>query len=180
MTVDIVLQVVVSGLLIGLIYALVAVGLWGVVPRGLTGPRWMAALGAALLLLPAAADKAYGYRKDAGALVRQAPADAQWISCGDYFQIIPFRTGRRVVVVAGTGELAYGKDHLPAAERDRWFQEDPAQFLPMALRLRGEDPSRPVYALVDKAWVWKDIPEADRAAFVPVAHSGNSLLVRLR
>ena len=89
-------------------------------------------------------------------------------------------TGRRVVVVAGTGELEYGRDHLPPAERDRWFQEDPLMLLPMAQRLREEDPNRPVVALVDHKWAWRDLPAEHKAAWQVLARNENSLLVRLR
>jgi len=159
--------------------AFAALGAWALRPRGLTGPRWMAGLGAALLLLTFTAGKVAGPAKDQGALVRQAPAGAQWISCGDYFQILPFLTGQRVVVVAGTGELAYGRDHLEPRERALWFQEDLMQFLPTAQRLRAEDPARPVMALVDR-WAWRDLPQEQRDAFIIAARNEGCFLVRLR
>lgn len=115
----------------------------------------MTGLGAVLLLLSLAAAEVAGPGKSVAALVRQAPADAQWISCGNLFQGIPYLTGRRMTVVAGTGELAYGRDHLTPAERDRWFQEEPRALTATGLRLREQDPSRPVWALVDKN-SWKD------------------------
>ena len=158
---------------------LVALGAWANRPRHLTGPRWMAGLGGALLLLTFAASKVAGPAKDAGALVKRAPAGAQWISCGDFYQAIPFLTGQRVVVVAGTGELAFGRDHLDAADRDRWFQEHLVQFLPTAQRLRQEDPSRPVMALVDR-WAWKDLPQEQRDAFELEGRAQGCILVRLR
>ena len=64
-------------------------------PWGLSGTRWMVGLGAVLLLLTVSAQKAAGAGKEESALVRRAPADAQWISCGNYYQVIPFLTGRR-------------------------------------------------------------------------------------
>jgi len=82
--------------------AFAALGCWAMRPRGLTGIRWMTALGALLLLVTQAASGVAGPGKNASALVRRAPADAQWISFGNYFQAIPFLTGQRVVVVAGT------------------------------------------------------------------------------
>ena len=108
-----------------------------------------------------------------------APADAQWISCGDYFQAIPFFTGRRVAVVAGTGELAFGRDRLDPQEREAWFQDDLAQFLPVAQRLRREAPDRPVAALVDR-WAWRDLPADQKAAFEILGRAGSAILVRLR
>jgi 4-amino-4-deoxy-L-arabinose transferase-like glycosyltransferase len=159
--------------------AFAGLGCWALRPRGLTGARWMAGLGAVLLLLTVAAQGAAGAGKAVGALVRMAPADAQWISCGNYYQGIAFTSGQRTAVVAGTGELAYGRDHLPMGERERWFQDDAKAFTPLALRLRAENPQRPVWALVDKN-TWRDLPDAQRQAWEPRAAAPGCLLVRLR
>ena len=159
--------------------AFAAMGCWAMHPRGLTAIRWMAWLGAALLLVTLAAGAVAGPGKDASALVRQAPANAQWISCGNYFQAIPFASGQRAVVVAGTGELAYGRDHLDPVERGRWFQEDLLAFTPTALRMRAEDPGRPVWALVDRH-AWRDLSEAQRAAWAVRALSPSCQLVALQ
>ncbi|WP_306599451.1 glycosyltransferase family 39 protein [Geothrix sp. 21YS21S-2] len=159
--------------------AFLAMGCWGLRPRALTGPRFMAGLGAALLLLTFAASRVAPPTKDASSLIRKAPAGAQWISCGDYYQVLPFLTGERVVVVAGTGELAYGRDHLDPGTRARWFQEDLDQLLPMAQRLRAEDPSRPVAALIDR-WAWRDLPEDQKAAFQVTVRTDKNLLAVLR
>ena len=107
---------------------------------------------------------AWSCHKDVSSLVRRAPANAQWISCGNYFQAIPFLSGQRAVVVAGTGELAYGRDHLDPRERERWFQEDLLSFTATALRLRAEAPDRPVWALVDRH-ACRDLPAAQRQAW---------------
>jgi 4-amino-4-deoxy-L-arabinose transferase-like glycosyltransferase len=159
--------------------AYVGLGLWALRPRGLTGPRWMAGLGATLLLLTFTANKVVGPTKDAGILVKRAPAGAQWLSCGDYYQVIPFLTGQRVVVVAGTGELAFGREHLTRTENIRWFRDDVKDLLPAAQRLRQEDPSRPVVALVND-WAWRDLPEGDRTAWEVLGHTRVCRLVRLR
>lgn len=167
------------GWVLGTGSAFAALGCWALSPRGLTGIRWMAGLGAAMLLVTLAAGAVAGPGKDASALIRKAPANAQWISCGNYFQAIPFVSGQRTVVVAGTGELAYGRDHLGAQERERWFQDDLTAFTPTALRLRAEDPGRPVWALADKH-AWRDLPEAQRAAWTVKAVSPSCLLVALQ
>jgi 4-amino-4-deoxy-L-arabinose transferase-like glycosyltransferase len=168
-----------SGWVVATGLAFLALGTWTQRPTGLTGPRFMAALGACFLLLTLAAGRTYGPAKDAGALVKLAPPDAQWISCGNYFQALPFVSGQRTVVVAGTGELAYGRDHVAPAERDRWFAEDLRQFLPVAQRLRQETPARPVFALVDRN-AWKDLPGDQREAFEVLARSREAVLARLR
>jgi len=167
------------GWLLGTGTAFAALGCWAMRPAGLTPGRWMAALGAALLLLTVAAQGAAGAGKGVAGLVRRAPPDAQWISCGNYYQDIPFTSGQRTAVVAGTGELAYGRDHLPPGERERWFQDDPQAFTPLALRLRSENPRRPVWALVDKG-TWRDLPDAQRRAWEPQAAAPGCLLVRLK
>jgi 4-amino-4-deoxy-L-arabinose transferase-like glycosyltransferase len=154
-------------------------GCWAMRPKGLTGIRWMTALGALMLLVTLAAGGVAGPGKDASALVKRGPANAQWISCGNYFQAIPFISGQRAVVVAGTGELGFGRDHLGAQERDRWFQEDASAFTPMGLRLRAEHPDRPVWALVDKH-TWRDLGEAQRQAWAVHAVSPSCLLVALQ
>jgi len=154
-------------------------GCWAMRPKGLTGIRWMTALGALMLLVTLAAGGVAGPGKDASALVKRGPANAQWISCGNYFQAIPFISGQRAVVVAGTGELGFGRDHLGAQERDRWFQEDASAFTPMGLRLRAEHPDRPVWALVDKH-TWRDLGEAQRQAWVVHGVSPSCLLVALQ
>jgi 4-amino-4-deoxy-L-arabinose transferase-like glycosyltransferase len=160
--------------------AFAGMGLWALRPKGLTGRRWMAGVGAVLLLLSLAAAEAAGPGKDVSALVRRAPKEAQWISCGNLFQGIPFLTGRRMTVVAGTGELAYGRDHLSAGERDRWFREDPRDLTATGERLRAEDPSRPVWALVDKN-SWKDdFGPVQREPWEVRGTSPSCLLLRLR
>jgi hypothetical protein len=159
--------------------AFVAMGCWALRPRGLTGARWMAGLGAILLLFTVSAEKAAGPGKEEAALVRLAPADAQWISCGNYYQVIPFVSGRRTVVVAGTGELAFGRDHLDPAERDRWFQEDDRTLADVGRRLRSEDPARPVWALVDRD-TWRNLPDPVLEAWAVRGRSPACVLVSLK
>jgi hypothetical protein len=159
--------------------AFAGLGCWALRPRGLTGARWAAGLGAVLILLTVAAQGAAGRGKTVTALVRRAPADAQWISCGNYYQGLAFASGRRVVVVAGTGELAYGRDHLAPAERDRWFQEDDRAFTSMARRLAAEDPGRPVWALVDRH-TWAGLAPEQRDAWRIEDRTPSCLLVALR
>ena len=159
--------------------AFAGLGCWALRPRGLTGPRWMAGLGAVMILLTVAAQGAAGRGKAVTALVRRAPANAQWISCGNYYQGIPYASGQRTVVVAGTGELAYGRDHLSPAERDRWFQEDNKTFTPVARRLAAEDPARPVWALVDRR-TWEELSQDQRDAWRVEERAPSCLLVALR
>jgi hypothetical protein len=139
----------------------------------------MAALGAVMLLLSLAAHHTAGPGKSVFSLVRQAPENAQWISCGNYFQGISFYTGKRPVVVNGTGELAFGREHLSPADQERWFPERLDAFATAATRLHAEDPSRPVWALVAKN-AWKDLPEYQRQIWEVVDHSPSAWLVHLK
>jgi 4-amino-4-deoxy-L-arabinose transferase-like glycosyltransferase len=154
--------------------ALALTGLWALRPRGLTEPRFMAALAASLLLLTFAAQKApHG---DVTRLVAEAPRDAQWICFGNTFQGLPYLTGRRAIVVAGTGELAYGRDHLAPAERDHWFREDPLDLPTVARGLAAGSPA-PVYALMDPG-SWRDLPETRKEGWRILDRDGSCLLAR--
>lgn len=158
--------------------ALALTGLWALRPRHLTAIRWAAALGASLLLLVVAAQRAVGASKSVDHLVARAPAGAQWMSIGYYHQGIAFRTGTRVTVVAGAGELAFGRDRLPEAEQRRWFPE--AEDLEAAAaRLRAEAPERPVWAIAARRF-WERQPEARRAAWEVVASTRSHRLLRMR
>ena len=114
-------------------------GVWTLKAKGLPFTRWVAALAGCFLLLTYAAHRSLSKSKDVAPLVALAPSNAQWISYGVYFQGLPFHAQQRVAVVAGTGELAYGRDHLPEEIRNRWFQEDGTTLLSLAIRLRTDD-----------------------------------------
>lgn len=159
--------------------AFAMLGAWALRPRGLTASRWMAALAAALVLLTVSTQKVAGGGKSVEHLVRQAPREAQWLCLGYYFQGIAFRTGQRVTVVAGEGELAYGRDRLSPADRERWFPADPAAFGQVAARLRAEAPDRPVWAL-SKPGIWKTLTPESQAAWEVVDTTRSALLLRLR
>ena len=83
----------------------------------------------------------------------------------------------RAVVVAGTGELAYGRDRLPDAAR--WFQEDPAALGAMADRLKAEDPSRPVLLLAKTA-NWKQLSASERSRWEEVTRNSAAVVARRR
>ena len=152
-------------------------GLWAHRPKGLSGPRLMAAFGAALWLLVLAAQAAAGPGKAVADLVRKAPSNAQWISYGVYFQSLPFYARTRVVVVAGTGELAYGRARL--VDAGRWFNEDPTSLGAMADRLKVEDPSRPVLVMA-KAANWKELGPEEKARWEEVARNPAAVVARRR
>jgi len=152
-------------------------GLWAQRPKGLSGPRLMTAFGAALWLLLLAAEATAGPGKCVADLVRRAPADAQWICYDVYFQGLPFYARTRAVVVAGTGELAFGRDRLPDAAR--WFKEDPAALGAVADRLKAERPDRPVLVMAKEA-AWKEQSLAERERWEVVTRSPAALVARRR
>lgn len=159
--------------------AFLLLGAWALRPKGLTAARWMAALAAALLLLPLAAERMLGHDRSVFHRIRKAPAEAQWISHGYYHQGIAYATGRRVVVVGGTGELDYGSRRLPAVERDRWFVEDGHALTATARRMAAEAPGRPVWALSERK-DWKALDPGQQAAWDVVDEGRKVVLLRLR
>jgi len=82
-----------------------------------------------------------------------------------------------VVVVAGTGELAYGRDRLPDA--GRWFNEDPSALGTIADRLKAEAPSRPVLVLA-KPSSWKQLSVDERAGWEELARNPAAVVARRR
>lgn len=156
-----------------------ALGFWALRPVNLTRSRWMVALGAGLLILSMTAQKVVGPGKEVSHLVRQAPTNAQWISCGQYFQGIPFSARQRVVVVEGTGELSFGRDRLSPSERDRWFQEDARALGSVTQRLQAEAPLRPVWALMSTSF-WKHLPPKQTQVWEVVDRSPSAWLVHLK
>ena len=163
--------------LVGLAFTLY--GAWCLRPKSLTATRMLALHAGCLVLLSLAAHRVVTPGKDVGPLVNKAPKDAQWISFGVYFQGLPLHAQQRVTVVNGTGELAYGKEKLSPADRERWLPEDPSALLPTATQMRAEAPLRPVYVL-SKARSWEALPEAQRTAFVLEAKVADLVLARLR
>jgi hypothetical protein len=109
--------------------------------------------------------------------VRAVPGPAQWISYGNYFQGLPFYARTRVVVVAGTGELAFGRRHL--ADASRWFNEDPGALGAVADRLKEADPSRPVFVMAKEA-NWKQLTPEEKARWVEVARNPAAVVARRR
>jgi len=164
-------------LLLGM--ACLLLGLWALRPKGLTADRWMVGLGVVLLLISLSAKKTVERDRSSVGLIAKAPADAQWISAGYYFQNIPFQTGHRVIVIAGAGELAFGRDSLPLRERNHWFPEDLQALNPVAEQLRATDPSRPVWVLVDSD-AWPRLSPEQRGAWEVIDRTQAAYLARFR
>lgn len=156
-------------------------GLWAHRPKALSAPRLMVGLGFCLWLLVIAAEAAAGPSKSMAPLARMAPGNAQWISFGEYHQGLPFYArvhpegGPLVAVVAGTGELRYGRDHLK--DPNRWFNEDPAALGVVADRMTSEHPERPLF-LVAKPKDWKAVEAKERAHWQEVSASPAAMVFR--
>lgn len=159
--------------------AFLLLGLWCLRPRGLGAFGWMTALGTCLWLLAFAAHRGAGPDKDIGPLVRRAPAGTQWISYGVYYQGLPFHSGERCVVVAGTGELRFGRGKLEPEEQERWLPDERGALLPTARRLRNEAPGRPLRILM-KDRDWEDLDGEARMALQMADRRGNNVVAMLR
>lgn len=59
------------------------------------------------------------------------------VSYGDYFQGMPFYSGKRVVVVRNWGELDYGRRHEAAKQAKRWFLPDDQSFVRLLQQPKG-------------------------------------------
>nr|WP_320134033.1 glycosyltransferase family 39 protein [uncultured Holophaga sp.] len=159
--------------------AFAALGAWGRWGRGLDRERFSALLVALCLLFTWVVNRSLGSSKALDRLARQAPADAQWISAGNYFQILPFIGRSPVTVVSGTGELDYGVGRLSETERERRFKAQPEELTSAALELRKEQPGRPVYALVTPG-LWRHLPEEQHRAWEDLDRTSSAVLLRLR
>lgn len=162
----------------GLGAAWIAFGLWCVWPRHMHVKHLLGGLAGCLLLLTLAAERSAGPVKEMASLIPAAPKDAEWISYGVYRQGVPWYTGRRCVVLNGTGELAFGREHLSAADQARWLPEGPLSPGALADRLKAET-GRPV-ALVADPEDWARLPEAERGGFTLLAETPGDILVERR
>jgi 4-amino-4-deoxy-L-arabinose transferase-like glycosyltransferase len=167
-----------SDWLLGLGLAWVAFGAWCLRPKGMVTKTMLASLAAILILLSLSAEAVAGGDKSLEAMVRIAPADARWISYGFYGQGIPWYSGRRCVVLNGTGELAFGRARLVPQEREAWLPERPGALLDTARGLQ-DGPGTPVL-VVASTRDWSALPREQAAAFEVVMSNPSHTLARLR
>lgn len=160
-------------------FAYILLGLWALRPRGLTQARLMAALSVLCLLVTWTVNRALGASKALDRPARHAPANAQWISAGNYFQILPFLSRAPVTMVAGAGELTYGMNRLEKDERDRRFYPSVSDVTNAAMRMRADNPERPVWAMVSKG-AWKSFSENQLNAWELVDQCPAAYVLRLR
>jgi 4-amino-4-deoxy-L-arabinose transferase-like glycosyltransferase len=166
-----------GGWVLALGAAFAGLGLWAHRPKGLGGSRLMVAFGAVLGMLVLVAQAVAGPSKSVIGLARQAPANVRWISYGNYFQGLPFYAHTRAVVVAGTSELAYGRDRLPDAWR--WFSEEPGSLGAVADRMKAEDPSQPIW-LMAKVGDWNQVDASEKDRWEKVDSSPAAVVMRRR
>jgi 4-amino-4-deoxy-L-arabinose transferase-like glycosyltransferase len=158
--------------------AWIAFGAWCMKPLHMSVKMLLGGLAACMLLLTLAAERAAGPGKEMAPLVKAAPASAEWISLGVYRQGLPWYTRQRCVVLDGTGELAYGREHLDAAEQERWLPEDRDGLVPLARRLKAEK-GRPV-VVVASPRDWEGLPADTRDAFTVITRNGGNVLAEFR
>lgn len=156
-----------------------SLGFWTLKAKRLYFAQWMVALSGCFLMLTIAAHFSLSKMKDTAPLVALAPPNAQWICYGVYFQSLPFHIQQRVAVIAGTGELGYGRDHLPEEIRNCWFQEDGRNLSSFAHRLRTNTPDRPVLVL-SKRKTWDKADNETRVAFTELGEQGGMIVVQLK
>jgi len=149
----------------------------------LTSQRWMAWHSVLLLILVFAAQKINGAQSTIDGLVANVPQELlgkgkiQWISHGNYFQALPFLVKDRITLVGATGELYFGRDNLPPVDQQRWFVEDRQALTETGLRLRGENPDRPIWAISNRK-AWQALPEESQNAWEVVDSSPKAVLLR--
>lgn len=153
-------------------------GAWTFKPIYLTSNIWMASLSSLMLLLTFTAQKSVGSEKNNIHLVQKAPQDAAWISVGYNYQVIPWLTQRRVVVVAGEGELAFGRNRLTSGEQRRWFEDDIRALNRVADRLIEEGSSE-VWALAARG-AWTALDPNSQAKWDIIESNRKILLIRYR
>nr|WP_320131184.1 glycosyltransferase family 39 protein [uncultured Holophaga sp.] len=158
--------------------AALALGLWAHGGKGLDPIRFAVALGVCCLLLTQALDRVMGSSLALGSLVRKCPAQAQWISAGTYFQILPFMTREPVAVVGGTGELAFGIGRLEASDRLERFPEHLDDLGQTAARMQVARPDKPVFALITPG-AWKALG-ASQASWTVEGREPTALVLRFQ
>lgn len=152
----------------------IAFGAWCMKPLHMSVKMLLGGLVACMLLLALTAQRAAGPAKSIRALVALAPSNAVWISYGFYGQGIPWYTGRRCVVLDGTGELDYGRDHLDAADRERWLPEDRDALVSLAGHLAAQGP---VFVLAETS-DWRRLSGETQSAFEVVSQNSSHTLAR--
>ncbi|MBS1785690.1 MAG: glycosyltransferase family 39 protein [Acidobacteria bacterium] len=158
--------------------AWIVFGAWCVKPRHMSVKMLLTGLAGCLVLLTLTTGRAAGPSKELAPLIKLAPPNAEWISLGVYRQGVPWYTGRRCVVLDGTGELAYGRARLSPADQERWLPEDRQALLGLAQTLR-EETGHPVVVVAEPR-DWQILPQATRDAFRIVIQNHGNVLAELK
>ncbi len=163
---------------VGLGLGFLGLGAWTFKPLHLTTKAWMASLSVLMVGLTLTAQKSVGAEKSSAHWVMKAPKGAAWISVGYHYQVIPWLTQSRMVVVSGEGELAYGRARLPLAEQKRWFEDDARALNGVADRLIKEGAPE-VWALAARA-AWSALDPASKAKWDVIESNRKIFLIRYR
>ena len=90
--------------------------------------------------------------------VVQSPLDTEWLSFGTYFQGITYYSQKPCRVIAGTGELRFGKDRLSPEKAALQFYEKPSQIEQALADTQRLAPGAPI-RMIAKAKIWKLVPK---------------------
>ena len=90
--------------------------------------------------------------------VVQSPLDTEWLSFGTYFQGITYYSQKPCRVIAGTGELRFGKDHLSPEKAALQFYEKPSQIEQALADTQRLAPGAPI-RMIAKTKIWKLVPK---------------------
>lgn len=90
--------------------------------------------------------------------VVQSPLDTEWLSFGTYFQGITYYSQKPCRVIAGTGELRFGKDRLSPEKAALQFYEKPSQIEQALADTQRLAPGAPI-RMIAKVKIWKLMPQ---------------------
>ena len=102
--------------------------------------------------------------------VIQSPPNTQWISFGTYFQGITYYSQKPCRVVAGTGELRFGKSQLPEDKAALQFYENPTQISQALIDTQRFYPEAPI-RMIAKSKIWKLLPQSFQDHWVIIDQS---------
>lgn len=109
--------------------------------------------------------------------VVSSPKETEWLSLGTYFQGITYYSQKPCRVIAGTGELRFGKNKLPINKAALQFYEDLDQLQKALEDTQRSNPGVPI-RMIAKAKIWRLVPQELRERWMIIDESrGINLLL---
>ncbi|MFM8622268.1 MAG: ArnT family glycosyltransferase [Holophagaceae bacterium] len=109
--------------------------------------------------------------------VVSSPKETEWLSLGTYFQGITYYSQKPCRVIAGTGELRFGKNKLPTNKAALQFYEDLDQLQKALEDTQRSNPGVPI-RMIAKAKIWRLVPQELRERWMIIDESrGINLLL---